>query len=66
MKFDLFTKKKFTCDMCEKKFKTATQLEEHRQLKHKTECVCMPLANIKYSHSILIVKISPVYRKRYK
>ena len=36
MKFDLFTKKKFTCNTCEKKFKTATQLEEHRQLKHKT------------------------------
>ena len=38
MKFDLFANlfaKKFKCDMCEKKFKTATQLEEHRQLKHK-------------------------------
>ena len=36
MKFDLFTKKKFKCDACKEKFKTATQLEEHRQLKHKT------------------------------
>ena len=35
MKFDLFAKKKFKCDTCEKKFKTAAQLEEHRRLKHK-------------------------------
>ncbi|HEX2124704.1 MAG TPA: C2H2-type zinc finger protein [Nitrososphaeraceae archaeon] len=35
MKFDLFAKKNFKCDTCEKKFKTAAQLEEHRQLKHK-------------------------------
>jgi DNA-directed RNA polymerase subunit RPC12/RpoP len=36
MKFDLFAKKKFKCDTCGKKFKSATELEEHRQLKHKT------------------------------
>ena len=35
MKFDLFAKKQFKYDTCEKKLKTATQLEEHLQLKHK-------------------------------
>jgi uncharacterized protein (DUF2225 family) len=34
MKFDFFSKKKFKCDVCDEKFKTQTELAQHRKLKH--------------------------------
>jgi hypothetical protein len=36
MKFDIFSKKKFKCDICEDKFKTAIELDQHRRQKHST------------------------------
>jgi len=35
MKFNIFGKKKFKCNTCEKKFKTESELEQHRRQEHR-------------------------------
>jgi hypothetical protein len=35
MKFNIFGKKKFKCNNCEKKFKTESELEQHRRQEHR-------------------------------
>ena len=34
MKFDIFSRKKFKCNICGDKFKTETELEQHRRTAH--------------------------------
>jgi hypothetical protein len=34
MKFDFFSRRKFKCDACGDKFKTDSELEQHRRTKH--------------------------------
>ena len=34
MKFDIFSRKKFKCNVCGDKFKTDTEVEQHRRTAH--------------------------------
>jgi uncharacterized protein (DUF2225 family) len=34
MKFDFFSRRKFECPVCRKKFKTETELREHGKIEH--------------------------------
>jgi hypothetical protein len=34
MKFNLFDRKKFKCNLCDEKFKTGNELTEHNHIKH--------------------------------
>jgi len=34
MKFDIFSRKKFKCTICDEKFKTQRELTEHKHMRH--------------------------------
>ena len=34
VKFDIFSRKKFKCTICDEKFKTQLELTEHRHMRH--------------------------------
>ena len=34
MKFDIFSRKKFKCTICDEKFKTQRKLTEHKHMRH--------------------------------
>ena len=34
MKLDIFSRRKFKCDACGDKFKTNTEVEQHRKMAH--------------------------------
>ncbi len=34
MKFDIFSRKKFNCTICDEKFKTQIELTEHKHMRH--------------------------------
>ena len=34
MKFDIFSRKKFKCTICDEKFKTQRELTEHKHIRH--------------------------------
>jgi len=36
MKFDIFSRKKFKCTICDDKFKTQLELAEHKRMRHGT------------------------------
>jgi uncharacterized protein (DUF2225 family) len=35
MKFDIFSRKKFKCNVCGDKFKTETELNQHNRQEHR-------------------------------